>query len=525
MRWCALVAFLLVCLFSSTSEAVNKDKLRKTARLPKVEASMGVGINSQAGFFLNEVSLPKESIEDLQSSLKNNPADADIHVKLAKIYGAKDQWKFAEEHRQKAIECFQQQLERSPRDSKVWAKLGYSQMAAGDLVAAKKSFMQAITRGATNPEGWWGLADYNVNRAWVTLLGGMPRSTQNFEALLQMVQVRRPLSADFTTAFHFLNEAEKCHTRAVQGSRRDPEVYAKRAGFTFMSAFIERGLNIIRSEQPVDPNQELPFAKITADLQKVVQLQPDNHRAIGMIATLTMFSNKSIQQVSTQGPNWKNLGDDQQATIKKCQTQLEKLSKNNNKKTAAEVAELLGFLFFTKNDEKQMLEWYRKSVNLDPGREKSWTILIGLLAQKKDDDLIATTKKYVEYKDCSETRYLLAKAYDVFGKNAEAEKEIAKALDHDPTDYRLNLAMAAALLRRADDAKTLEQVKDYIVKTERLSANVPTSRTFKAEAWCTGAIYLALTGETKRAREIAQFVVTNIPEYAPAQATLDALKE
>src|SRR6185437_6660990 len=115
-RFTILALFALLTT-TTTTQAVDKDKLRRAASLPNVSYWQGFGFSSASGFSLDQNKIPlPERIAALRKSLKQDSANAENYCRLGDLYTKMSRRDEAKEAYTTAEELCQRQLDQHPDD-------------------------------------------------------------------------------------------------------------------------------------------------------------------------------------------------------------------------------------------------------------------------------------------------------------------------------------------------------------------------------------------------------------------------
>jgi tetratricopeptide (TPR) repeat protein len=163
----------------------------------------------------------------------------------------------------------------------------------------------------------------------------------------------------------------------------------------------------------------------------------------------------------------------------------------------------------------------RRAIELDPSRGGAREILLATLAMKdRDAEVLKAAQEYVRYSDTVKTRYLLAKAYENLHQYDRAEEQVRLALKQAPDDARLNLALAALLLKRgalAEAGKLLDRAAELTGKKD--------GEKHRTDYLAIRGVYLALSGDRQGAFRVLSEALEADKLHQQARAALEAMDQ
>jgi tetratricopeptide (TPR) repeat protein len=117
----------------------------------------------------------------------------------------------------------------------------------------------------------------------------------------------------------------------------------------------------------------------------------------------------------------------------------------------------------------KMLEHLRRTVRLDPSRERAWDLLTVILLDKKEtDEALTVARRRIEFKDNAHNRFLLAKVYAASNQFDKAAEELRAGLKNNSKDLNCHLGLIALVLKRDDERALQDARKRFAVIAPRM---------------------------------------------------------
>jgi tetratricopeptide (TPR) repeat protein len=220
-----------------------------------------------------------------------------------------------------------------------------------------------------------------------------------------------------------------------------------------------------------------------------------------------------------------------QNSVKATLARLEKLAQPRDRR-GAEAGAALGFLRYTLRDTDKVDAALRGAVERVPTFDPAWELRMGLRVEQENyEDLAALGEERLKYMATVRNHLLLAKAYEKLEKLDKAEAHAQAALKQKPDDFLTNLMVAALLMKRSTDAATLARAGERLTRAGKMMNKMPPGESFvdymsrtKDYGFLRG-IYLALNGDTEKARVQLKETLASAPEEESVQEALAALDE
>ncbi len=523
------LAIAAILTGKATSQTVDKEKLRKAAKMPSIETMFFAGVNCTGKFtFAADKSDPRSEIDKLKTTLKGDASDAPRYYRLGRQYDELDNAETeAKECFAKAVSLYCEQLQKQPADAALLAEYALALTADNKAAEAEALLRQTI---AATPQAWqcWHtlgvLLDHKRHRI---LLDAPKRGWKGKGGCVALILQQKPSPERVQKWRDLQQEVEECFDKAVSLAPGEALPYAGRAAHRICVGQILCGLRMLAGEEGPTPfDSSFPPACV-ADLRKAAELQPDDYRAVTMAIFSEVFPALS-RQLSTIDATKKSalqcLSEKERYSLRVALGRLEKISQGQDARAAAGALEVQGMLYaWITRDTAQAVTCLERAVLLDPSRDNAWELLQATLAELgAHDRTLKAANDRVRYRDSAHNRYCLARAHIDLGQLDKAEEQLRLALKLEPTDFRASLGLAAILLKRSDDPRVLDEVSSAMGVAWKALGESPSSSQL-AEFKVTAAIYLALRGELDRASEQLNDLLEEDPENKPAKEALRAL--
>lgn len=531
----------------AAGDPVDKAKLRQAAAFPVITLQPSMTFTAQGGYRSSSDmrDLPAE-IAALQKTLAARPDDAEGRSRLGRLFqDTGDPVRAKEAHRQAAA-LYRLQAAARPGDGKTLAALGASLAAAGQTVEAEAALRRAVRAAPGRPETWTALAEFLSYQAGAALLPpsfreegtdfafvfgpGPSAMAETARAFVAKYGQTKPAAAQIAQAQALLDEARACYDRAVAAQPRSADAYVARAGFrgsigpavqAMIAALQPAGsVDIATAKESGDKAMAGAWGSAPAlsDLQEAARLAPDSLTDVGLSAMIATMALK----LGGQGAQ-----DVGRRSAEEALRPLEALAQNAGtaKNTAAQASEAAGLLHLFAGSETAAEPLLRRAVALDPRRESAWDGLTMILVSAQNYGAAALVlEARLKVLDTARGHLLLAKVYDKLGQTEKETAQVQAALSADPGDLTANIAQAALLLRRSDDAATLDQANQQLFKIDALYRRaMPQTQQSWEDQTLLVSIYHALTGDAASAREKLTQILHLDKDYAPAKQALAAL--
>ncbi len=510
-RFLWLLAALMGLTASVFGELLDKEQLRQMAKLPTVNLMFSFGVDSLNGFTSEPTLSAAEAtaqITAIKKTQSSHTADAAWYDRLGDLYGQAKDTNAAMRAYAKAAGLYQRQLKTQPDDAAIWLAYGAVLGGAGKPAEAETAMRQAVKVAPQNAAAWLQLGNFLSGRAAVTLLPSLSKLNLNempvdgvpFHKTIAAVTEHPPTSEARAKAQRLIAEADDCFDKAVVVAPQKEESYIKRyANRTFVHAWFRAALE----KQPASP-LFLFAPDAMGDLRRAAQLGSEDYLA-QRYCVITEFLYEIYRQrlhLENLWDAWDKLPGDTRKRIHEAEARLVAVSVSVDKTKAGGAAEALGiFQYFLHGDSTNSVATLRRAVAIDPTREQAWDMLLGILftSQHTNDMLVVCQQRLVATPSVR-NHLLLAKVWDMQGRQRETEAQVRAALKLGPKDVLVNLAQAAMSVRCAHDAAGLRRAAQHLAAVAKLM-NDDTPREQQADLAVLQCIHAALSGQTNKARQ------------------------
>lgn len=525
-----IVALVLVATIASrvAAQQVDKEKLRKLAKLPTVENQWGFGFTLTGGFttFWESPDVSAE-ITALRKSTKNNVTDAERYYRLGELYNQMDDDVRAQSAFAKSVELYRKLLKSQPSKGELLAQFGKTLSAAEKKDEAETVLRKAVKVAPQEWRCWVALGKFLQEKSEAALWGfKSTKEKPNFEKVYaHLLQMQR--SPESTTpAQALLDEARNCFDKAVAIAPNNPQTYTERGKFRIGHGFVQMFIHALHDEQD-DARKAMFPPEALPDFQRAAELNPNDHRAITIAAvyelTSVAFHNGHGVDNYADVEMWNSLPEATRQSMREAMSKLETFSQSKNKRVAAEASEMLGLLQFVAQETARSETSLRRALALDPSREQSWEMLISIMVtEQRYQNLVSVCTERLKYKNSARNRMFLAKAYDKLNQSDKSEEQVQIALKLEPNDFTANLALAALLIRRSSDASTLLQAGERLAKAGQVLKESPPHKQWVDYALTRG-VYLALNGDVEAAEKQLEQVLEHDEDNEDAKEALKAI--
>ena len=529
----ALLLFLVVVTHADTPPG-GKEQLRKLAKLPTVSFQFGFAFNAVDGLSdLGTTLDPADEIASIQKAMQDTPSDAGRYYRLSQLYGkqAADKDK-SEQALNKSIELFRQRVDQQPENGRLLADFGEALDGSTNHLKAEHVLRKAVRIATNDWHGWANLGGLLQNRAFQSIYNDAGAKEWSADAILKWATFAKPTPDHLKEAQSCMDEAMGCYDRAVAVAPEEPEAYFKRAGACHLRNMFDILTRAASGEETDARKIGQAFASsegVAENFKEIARLNPRNYRAIGIVimfeitrgtASAGFAGNSAATPVNS-------LPDNSQKAVRAGMTTLQKLEDDPDYHVAAGALETEGTIeYVLMGDPVSGEKKLRRALALDPARDSSAEVLTGFLTQSKNfTDMLPVCEARANRNPTPRSLLLLAKAHEMLGHTAEAEKQMQGAVQLAPDDFNSQLGLAAMLLRHTDDA-SLSSAADHIRLARTALAKLPSSDATsqqEIEYLFTAGLYQGLAGNTERARDAFDQILKNDPDNADAKAALAAL--
>lgn len=511
-----LSGWLLALSALGMTPEIGKGALRKLLKLPTVNFDSAWTFDAERGFTVGSSQADVSAeISRLRKKLKHDVSDAEIELRLGDLYASINDFASAQKACNRAVECFRRRVEMQPGDPSLLTGLGRALQGAGKPQEAESVLRKAV---AISPE------DYKCCVVLGRFLDADARRNLDYNA--------GPFTSEkVTLARRELDEAGECFDKAAALAPEVGQIYFRRGMHRSLGAVLFNRIRLSRDGQLDDtPSDNRQFSEAALeDLQHASRLNPSDYRLIGGSVLFEIYTVTSRDgRMNWAEFSWNSLPAKSQRSIREAESRLENLGLDSDPHEAAGALEILGILQGpVLHEPRSCIATMRRVIALDPSREQAWDVLSSSLAQlQRYDELLAVCEERVHEKESARSHLLLAKALEKKRDWGASESEILESLRLAPNSFTGNLAEAALVLRRGQDADALMDANGWITRSERLLGELPPqqrTRQMVIELSLTRSIYFALTDQLDAARQWAKAVIAQDKNNGVAQEILTAM--
>jgi tetratricopeptide (TPR) repeat protein len=506
-----------VTVFGATPE-VGKDALRKLVKLPSITFDSTWAFDAERGFSIgsSEHDLATQ-ISALRKQLKGDPSDAESQLRLGELQSRLTDIYSAGKSFNVAAELFRRRIETQGPDAMLLCGLGRALQGAGRSEEAESVLRKAV---GIAPKEW---------RCRVAL--GRFLDSSAHQNILTGSDHGKLLPGKVALSRRQLSEADECFDKAASLAPEEGEVYFRRGMHRSLEAMLLNQIDLAQGElrRDVLASRSQFSAVALADLQHASRLRAKDYALIGNTVLFEIYNVTARQdRMNWNDFSWNSLPEKTQHSILNAETRLENLGQDFDSRVAGGALEVLGILQGPiLRDSRNCVVTLHRTVVLDPSREQAWDILSSALAQAhRYDELLSICQERVREKESSRAHLLLGKAFEKMHQWDEAEAEILESVRLAPNSFTANLAEAALVLRRGQDADMLMDANSWLARAERLLGELPATQRNQQtiiELTLTRSIYFALTDQLDAARQWANAVLSQDKNNPVAQQILSAM--
>jgi tetratricopeptide (TPR) repeat protein len=500
-------ALASLAIMATGAEPFDKGALRSAIHLPVPSGEFGGVYSTTGDIEIDWVAYLPEETGVAERATRSSPKDPDRYRDLAKLYfGAGEQAK-AKAAEARAAELYRQCLTARPNDGLMRAH--YADCL--DWTERREEVDVALQRAVdATPVEWecWAIrARFLFGESNYLLFGSV---TKDFRTDFGQVREKkavlrqRVLSGKITDkmlsdAKKLCEEGSRCLDRATVVAPKEPRLAILQAALTIRRYYVDFA-TMLRSGH-VDAEIEDSFRKteITA-LRRAATLAPGNVRIVGFTAFKEVMAagfrlnssgvqsddlrvgvhrtadNQSAESPALAGmrPQGLNmlpgLSTESLAGIRRTIGRLQQVAAGENRRDAADAAELLGLISALFDEPTGAEEYLDLALKRDPALEQAWYLRIALAAWSNDQlKVISLCQDRLRHKDCAKIRCVLARALDEAHRPDEARKVLEEAVLRYPDDIQCTVGLATLLLRPDDpsDLKRAGQLLDHSLATLR----------------------------------------------------------
>jgi tetratricopeptide (TPR) repeat protein len=492
---------------AQAKEADWKEQLRKLLRPPTMKVGSGITVGRQGVQFPDSPDVAAE-LPAVRKRLKGEYTDAVRYYRLGELHTEAGEEELARQAFGKAVVLANQWVKAEPKSLRALLQLADCLCAAEKDDEAEAAYRKAVKVAPAAWESWSNLACYLVGRAGRVLIGWqhLPSGKLDESVLITLCMNGKIMRGNADRADRLLEEAARCHEKAISLAPREPLVYLRRVSTRIPEGTLRPGIRLARGET-INLSARQVTPELLADLRQAAALEPDNCNTLAGLALFEAFFAAEDARVVLidDEKGFNSLPDDARRRFREHVAKLKKLSGLKERRGTA--LELLGTLQYAVSHEFAEAEKnLRAAMALGATHQATRELLLVVLAmQKKYTDLPPVATDLVKYRDTPWNRFVLAKTYFEWLPNpTAAERELRLALKKFPGDVRLNLALVVLILSRSGDAATVKEAGQHLRAAKQAAEEAP--RELRAEYDLARAVCYALEGDTESAKSLAREV-------------------
>jgi tetratricopeptide (TPR) repeat protein len=561
MNRSTIFALMLVTLSGSVQAQPDKQKLREAIKLPSMTFAFGVGFSAIPGQTAwAEESDPQAEIAALRKALKGNASDAERWQALGSLYERREEKSLSQAAFARAVSLYRQRVKAQPRQVPLLIAFGKTLQKASQQEEAERVFRQATQAAPKDWRPWVALGDVLGDRALSTLFGrktNLSDMTHMWPVLMMGVALQKRDKAEppppevmaqmsklikrenIARTQKFLAGARSCYDRAVTVVPGLAEPYLERAkGRVFVVGATRAFLHLMQGNFDSFKTEVLSPDNLD-DLRQGIRLSRAPRALLTAVQMEIMISVANSGK-ETDWTNWTELdrqdiwdalSEKSQNSVNATLARLEKMAQARDKR-GAEAGTALGCLCYFLRDTEKAETALRGAVERHPTFDPAWELRMGMLVeQERYEDMAALGEERLKHKDSTRNRLLLAKAYEKTEKYDKAEIHAQAAWKRRPNDFLANLMVAALMMKRGTDAATLARAGDRLARAGKTAKkaipgeSIPDTINRTRDYGLLRGIYLALNGDTEKARVQLKETLARAPEEESVQEALTALDE
>jgi tetratricopeptide (TPR) repeat protein len=480
-----------------TRQKVDKDKLRELALMPSVSAQFRFNFSDEdPEFEKKEKENETKRIAELEKDLEGNESDAERYYELASLYEDKEKNR---EVRAKAAELILKQIETDPKNAKLHVR--YSALLEPNDPEAEKHAQEAIRlaparwrywinlgaiyaeqfytplaalgqvgriQGKNPAVGWTGFLPRKsapclvVSQAQKTTDGNANEKEENPTASI-LDQPTELSPQQLQEMKGKLKKAWECYDKARELAPDKVDVYEVRINFQHSCCWHAVMLSE-DSEKAI--NQYMK--NLIDDCKQVARLCPDDPGSHARVPYFLFFAalarnppedfNAAKDLVETVSLYLKMLSPESVKEIHQAMDRLEVLAQGKDSVKVEKSCRYLSTLALVLGEWKKAEDFARRGLALNPSNNQYWDVLdSSVIAQKREEEHFKVCKDWVARIPTARTHRILARCYFKKDDFSSAEKVLREGLKKEPADINCQIALAATLIRRSNQADTLAE--------------------------------------------------------------------
>lgn len=539
VRIATKVAWGLLLTVALSAQAVapprGNDRLRELVAYPQMNLSLNYGVSFQCDeLIVSKGIAPEIQISQLREALKQHPDEVRQLLQLGTILESQGDTNAATACYRQAEQVCRSRMAARPQDGLALTDLGKALHQMGDNGAAENTFRKAVLVSSNDWRCWVGLGDFLVYERFLEMYPdkfrrGLGLSTHSpAEEILNF----RPEPQALKRAEAAGGEASRCFDRALALAPRESEVYFQRAGFMCVSNWQNCLLRHYRDGEEIGDTQLTSafFApEAVANMERAAELDYNNYERISLAAYFG-WTRGVIEAGSPTNYTVDMLPEKSRRSIRNDMTHLENLSEKSDPKLAAGALECLGFLNFAFKNQAVALADFKHAVALDPSREASWDLWLGMLifSSGTPQEIVTVCQSRLDHQDSARNHLLLAKALVRAGKWSDAIIHAEAAGKLETNNVVPPLFVAAIALKQSAQTNYLAMAGEKLAQANVLMGKMSAGND-KAERMrefgLNVIIFYVLANEPDMARNTARDYLKYFPDSEEVREIMKDLGE
>ena len=464
-----LLCFAPGWLEGATTEH-GKEALRELAVFPTFTLTIAYGFNfAGREWWINDGHSLADKISAQRSELRDAPEDIDRNLRLAYLLSQNNETNEEAQFAKRAEELCRKRLDAKPRDGMALVQLGEALDRQGSGDEAESVLRRSVQVASNDWRTWSSLGTFLTDKSIHPLLPGADQmaGANNLAAVIEHVLTFQPTADDLGTSEEISREARECLQRAVELGGQDPEMWIEQAGGDISAEFRDLVYRHWHDHETLDGStlgRSMYSRAAVADLRKAAELRPRDYRLICAAAYME-FASTALSSANTAPSNTPPadlLSDSARKSVHEAMTKLEDLSSDPDKKTAAGALESLGFLNLVmqhSQDFGAVVPYFRRAVALDPSREQSWDVLLGVSPKS---EALEICESRLKASDNARNHLLVASCWRKQQEWDKCRSEANAALKLEPDNLEAKLTLMALVIRQSTDDASLTPLKDLV---------------------------------------------------------------
>ena len=478
-----------------------KRELQQLVRLPRVEFGTAIDFHRRFGF----VAFPDEgaaaaAAAKLSKKSENGSTDPFVPLEAARIYDQQGDATGAMRQYSRAIDLLRKRLEVSPEEIRALAGLGEALTALGRYSEAQAVLERA--RASGDMELWLARANLYRERAWFAAAGEAQRFA-NGSFLDQLVGLATypPEPRAVEESKRLLRLAEEALGRVFAVEAPTPaaeeERLLDRAAFRSFQSAMEMAYAQIQNGELRSRSlrNSILTEQALHDLIAAAEAS-DDPEIIGASALAVTIAGETLATWSSE-----NGGAD--VYVRRVGNRLQAMIDEGGE-DSSEAAEFLGCVQLQAlRDARGAERSFRKALQLEPGRHRSWELLTLAAAQQSPERFVEVAEERVEALPHPRSSVILVKSYERLGNTLRAEWTALNAATVYPNDWLVNLSLAAMLLKDENAEMFLWRADEALKKAEKALGLNP-KRQQRLDFVLVKSVFLAMSNQTDEARKLVE---------------------